>query len=178
MTPEEKLADLEHLSARMCATHCWRDHRHVPEPFDRRRMNEHVAGAHRYGLCPIAPGEAVTRVALLDFDSHKGETSWEEMLRVARGVADVLKLEGYEPVMWRSSGGQGIHLYLLWDEPQDAYSVREMLRGVLAACDLENGTGGVAKGHAEIFPKADEVPPDGSGSMFVLPHAGKSERLE
>lgn len=176
-TVEEKRAALRPLVERLCVSHCWRDHWHVAKPFGAREVNEHLAGAHKYGLCPIAPGESTCRVALLDMDSHKGEVGWEEMVAMAGELALALRHAGHAPHLWRSSGGQGIHLILTWEAPQDAYTVREMLREVLEANTFRAGTGGVVKGEIEIFPKQDEVPADGFGNMFVLPWAGKSEPL-
>lgn len=176
-TIDKKRAILTELAVRMCVTHCWRDHRHVDKPFGAREINEHLAGAHKYGLCPIAPGESTCRVALLDFDSHDGATSWEEMRQVAGLVAFDLEQDGYAPVLWRSSGGKGIHLYLVFEDAQEAFSVRAMLLSSLARCGLKNGTGGVAAGQAEAFPKQSQVEAGAAGSMWVLPFAGKSELL-
>lgn len=180
-TTREKVAALMPLVERLHRGHCWlkteNGPRRIDEKLDDFKLAEHVAGRKAYGACPIAPGESTTRVALLDFDSHKGETPWEEMLETARNVAFALEQDGHTPILFRSSGGNGIHLYLLWGEPQDAYSVRTMLADTLAALGFKSGTGGVAKGQIEIFPKQSEVPVGGFGSMFVLPWAGKSEYL-
>lgn len=177
----EKVAALMPLVSKIHRGHCWikgaDGPRRISEPLDDFKIAEHVQGRKAYGACPIAPGENTCRVALLDFDSHKGETPWNEMLEVARTVAFALEQEGYAPILFRSSGGNGVHLYLLWDEPQDAYSVRVTLADVIAALGYKSGTGGVANKQIEIFPKQDEVPLDGFGSMFVLPYAGKSEYL-
>ena len=127
-----------------------------------------------YGLCPIAPGTSTTRVALFDFDSHKGEVSLDDMIAHAERVRAALRLAS---TMFTSSGGKGIHLYIVWDEPQDAYSVRQHMRDVLERCGFKPGTGGVVKGEVEIFPKQDSVPADGFGSMFILPFAGSSKHL-
>lgn len=180
-TTRDKVAALLPLVERLNRSHCWikttEGPRRIDEKFTEFMLAEHCAGRKAYGLCPIAPGESTTRVAVLDFDSHKGETPWPAMLETARNVAFALEQEGYTPILFRSSGGNGIHLYLLWNEPQDAYSVRQMLGGVLASLGLSPGTGGVAKGQIEVFPKQDSVPVDGFGSMFVLPLAGKSELI-
>lgn len=180
-TTREKVAALLPLVERMHRGHCWikgaDGPRRINEPLDDFKIAEHVAGRKAYGACPIAPGTSTCRVACLDFDSHKGETPWEVMLDVARTVAFVLEQEGHTPILFRSSGGNGIHLYLLWDEPQDAYSVRTMLNGVLEALGYRSGTGGVAAKEIEVFPKQSEVPVGGFGSMFILPWAGKSEYL-
>ncbi|SDH23552.1 TOTE conflict system archaeo-eukaryotic primase domain-containing protein [Propionivibrio dicarboxylicus] len=180
-TTREKVAALMPLAERMNRSHCWiktaEGPRRINEPFTEFMLAEHVAGRKAYGLCPIAPGESTCRVALLDFDAHQGETEWGVMLDTARTVAFALEQEGYTPILFRSSGGSGVHLYLLWDEPQDAYSVRQMLVGMLAALGFKSGTGGVANKQIEVFPKQDEVPADGFGSMWILPGAGKSELL-
>src|SRR4051812_37813124 len=103
------------LAARMYAGHCWRDGPNGPRKLDERfteiHLSAHVSGSETYGLCPIAPGESATRVALLDLDAHKGETPWPEMRRVADLIRTALELDGYKPVLFRSSGGSGIHIY-------------------------------------------------------------------
>jgi hypothetical protein len=130
------------------------------------------------GACPIKRGESTCRLALLDLDSHKGETLWPAMAEAAGRVMSELERGGLRPIPFRSSGGHGIHFYMLWEDPQDAHSVRRLLVETLEACGFKNGTGGVAAGEIEIFPKQDSVRPDGAGSMFVLPLAGKSTALD
>lgn len=137
----------------------------------------HVNGGPARGVCPIKGGESTTMVGLLDLDSHKGETTWQEMADIAGQVLDELARRGMHAVPFRSSGGKGIHLYVLWDEPQDARSVRHALRDAIGALGFKHGTGGVKAKHIEVFPKQDNVPADGFGNQFVLPLAGASEPL-
>lgn len=181
MSREQLAALLRPLVARMHTGHCWRKTsdgpRRIAEPFDELKLSEHVAGTNAYGLCPIAPGTDTTRVGMLDFDSHGGETPWEEMLATAEVVADSLRASGYAPILFRSSGGKGVHLYLVFDAPQDAYSLRCMLRATLEGCGLTPGTKGVHAHEVEIFPKQDSVPADGFGSMFVLPFTRNAEPI-
>lgn len=117
-------------------------------------------------------------VALLDLDSHKGESTWEEMGQAAVAVCAELESRFMAPVCFRSSGGRGIHIYLLWDEPQDAYSVRQELIEALGVLGFANGTAGVKRGQIEVFPKQDSVAADGFGNQFILPLAGASEPLD
>ncbi len=153
--------------------------RWTSQPLTRERLAQHVNGGPPRGVCPIKAGESVTMVGLLDFDSHGGETGWAEMSVVVGRVVDVLELvHGMSPVLFRSSGGRGVHLYLLWDAPQDAYSVRVWLRGVLESVGLSSGTKGVKAGQVEVFPKQDEVSVDGFGNQAILPLAGKSVPLQ
>jgi hypothetical protein len=142
------------------------------------RLWEHVNGGVARGVSQINAAASTTQVAVLDFDSHKGETSWEALSAIVVKVADVLELEhGMAPILWRSSGGRGVHLYLIWDEAQDAWSVREFLREVLQECGLRVGTAGVARGEVEVFPKQNEVSAEGYGNQVVLPLAGASVPL-
>lgn len=177
----EKFDDLLPLVERLNRSHHWMKTPDGPvcirEKFDDFKIAEHVAGRRAYGLCPIAPGESTCRAAVLDFDSHDGETEFPEMLDTAQNVAFVLEQEGYAPILFRSSGGRGLHLWLVWDEAQDAYSVREMLAEAIGKLGFKPGTAGVAAKAIEIFPKQNEVAPDGAGSMVVLPWAGKSEPI-
>ena len=142
------------------------------------RVRRHLAGEQPRGCCPIKENESTTRVALFDLDSHKGQTPWPEMTAVAGRLVDLLEMDGYAPVAFRSSGGKGVHIFLIWDEPQDAYSVRQALGEVLAALGMKNGTRGVAQGEIEIFPKQDAVPEGGFGNQFILPLFNQSAPLE
>jgi hypothetical protein len=178
----EHLASLlRPLVERMHTGYCWKKTQDGPRRIDVEfaeiLLSEHVTNQISYGLCPIAPGTSTCRVACLDLDSHKGEVAWPEMVARAEEIALSLELEGAHPHIFRSSGGSGIHIYLTWAEPQDAYSVREWLKAALAPCNFKSGTKGVAHGEVEIFPKQNEVKSDGYGSMFILPLSGRSEPL-
>ncbi len=178
---EQLIAALQPLVSRLSHAMYWRKGpdgpRRIPEPFTKVKLTEHVTGNATYGLCPIAPGTSTTRVALLDLDSHKGETSWEDMTMYATNLINMLGLSGLTGIPFRSSGGKGVHIYIVWDEPQDAYSVRAALSSVLLACGFTNGTKGVKHGQVEIFPKQDSVPASGCGNMFILPLAFQSTPL-
>lgn len=142
------------------------------------RLKRHLDGTMPRGVCPIKAGESTTRIAVFDLDSHKGATSWQGMVDVAESLCAVLTARGFEPVVFRSTGGRGIHIYLIWDEDQDAYSVRQALRSVLEKLHLTDGTKGVSNQQVEVFPKQDSVPEHGFGNQFILPLAGKSAPLE
>lgn len=148
------------------------------EALTRPRLLAHLNGEKPRGCCPIKNGESTTRLALFDLDSHKGETPWAEMVKITEGLVEEMEARGLHPVAFRSSGGHGVHVFAVWDEPQDAYSVRVLLAEVLAAAGFKNGTKGVAQGEIEIFPKQASVAPNGFGSQFILPLHNKSEPLE
>lgn len=148
------------------------------EPLTDQRLRQHLSGGSARGVAPMNPGESTTRLALLDFDSHRGETKWGDMTDVASKVIDALAEAGYSGIPFRSTGGRGIHVYLIWDQPQDAHSVRHELERVIGRLGFKPGTNGVAQKQIEIFPKQDEVRVGGYGNQFILPLAGKSEPLD
>jgi hypothetical protein len=139
------------------------------EPLTSERIQEHLNGTQLRGVCPIHEGDSNIRLALLDLDSHKGETSWDDMLQVAQNIYDDASRQGVYFEVFHSSGGKGVHLIAIWDEPQDAYSVRQLLMGILNNVGYRNGAGGVAKKEIEVFPKQDRVPERGCGNQFILP---------
>lgn len=142
------------------------------------RLSQHLNGGPYYGVGLIKPGESVTLAAALDLDSHKGETPWPDMVDAALRIISVLERAGLAPIPFRSSGGKGIHIWILWEEPQDAFSVRTFLFDCLARAGFREGSAGVAAGAVEIFPKQSHVPADGQGNYILLPLAGESEPLE
>ena len=152
--------------------------RWTSDPITRTNLTEHLTGGKPRGVCPIKQGEDTIRLALFDLDSHKGEVPWGGMTEVAGRLIDTLELCGYRPVTWRSSGGKGIHIFVIWDEPQDAYSARMALREILAMIGFKDGARGVQVGEIEVFPKQDEVAPGEFGNQFILPLAGASEPLD
>ncbi|MEQ0776167.1 DUF5906 domain-containing protein [Paraburkholderia tropica] len=170
------------IVSRVVTTHHWvkRDGNmsHRARPLTEKHLEHHVNGGPACGAAQIAPGAATTLIAALDFDSHQGETPWSDMQEIALTVMRELEAGGLAPIPFRSSGGAGLHIYLLWPTPQDAYSVRAALRAVLLRCGLSDGTRGVSESQVEIFPKQNSVPADGFGNMFILPLAAKSAPLD
>lgn len=148
------------------------------EPLTKLRLAQHLSGGAARGVCPILPGTSTTLVGLFDLDSHGGVTSWDRMAVTGAALVDSLVLAwGCEPLCFRSSGGRGIHVYLVWGEAQEARDVRRWMAGVLAGLGMRSGTRGVEHGEVEVFPKQDRVPEGGFGNQFILPLAGASELL-
>lgn len=147
------------------------------EALTSERVAKHLNGGPARGVSQIKEGSTSTLVGVLDFDSHDGATPWPAMLAAATGVVEALVLLGGSPIAFRSSGGRGVHVYCLWDEPQDAYSVRVWLADALRSCGYEPGTKGVQAKQVEVFPKQNEVPLGGFGNQVVLPLAGASVPL-
>jgi len=142
------------------------------EPLTLERLNAHLAGVAYRGVGFIDAGSSTTAAAVLDLDDHDGSLGWDEVARTATTLLDALLDHDLIGVPFRSSGGKGVHIWLLWEQTQDAYSVRKLLEQVLGACWLSVGTGGLTKEQVEVFPKQDRVDADGFGNMVILPYAG------
>jgi len=119
-----------------------------------------------------------TQVAILDLDSHDGLMAWEEMVLVALMIIAAAGPFGLRVHAFRSGGSHGIHLWFLWEKPQNARYVRHLLGSMLASIGLRDGTGGVAKGEVEIFPKQDRVESGKFGNPIALPGARASIALD
>lgn len=149
---------------------CWGD-----GPLSAAPLNEHFAGAAGCGVGFIIPGQSTTRLALLDLDDHGGQSSANTMLTAAGALCMRLEGIGLRPTAFKSQGGKGFHIWMLWQDEQDAHSVRHALQGVLHAEGYREGAGaGIAGGQVEIFPKQDWVAVGDNGSLAVLPLWNKS----
>lgn len=182
-TPVALVAALEPVLSRVDRSHSWKRPPgakpfHTEEALSPGALSQHVSTNTARGACPILRGTSETRIALFDLDSHDGATDWHGMTVATASIASAMARHGLQPIAWRSGGGRGIHLFAVWDQPQDAHSVRQRLSAILAECGFRSGTGGVCANEVEIFPKQDAVPADGCGSMFILPGSGKSVPLD
>lgn len=141
-------------------------------------LRQHLAGEEVVACYLIEPGSDKTRLAVLDFDDHGKVVEWDEMVETARKVVKRFnKLQIY-PFVERSSGGRGIHLWILFTEPVLASRVRAFVGEVLVSCKLAVGDKGVIDGHVEVFPKQDSVAADGLGNHITLPFSGQSVALD
>lgn len=146
-------------------------------PLTTDRLLKHLGSGPVRGCYIMEPG-TTTRAAVLDLDNHRGASTWAQMTTAARRLMESHEILGGGGCMaFRSGGGAGVHLWFLWDKPQDAYSVRQWLMLILRSCGYKSGTGGVAAGEVEIYPKSDEVKPGRWGTQVWLPLAGLSVPL-
>ena len=148
------------------------------KPLDMAALLHHVNGGPPYGVYPIKPGEKVCMLACLDLDNHRGKSTPEEMADAAFKISAEARTRGLDPHTWRSGGGKGIHIYFVWRDPQDARSVRLLLKDILKSCGYADGAGGVADHEVEVFPKQDRVALGAYGNYFFIPGAGQSDPLD
>lgn len=128
----------------------------------------HLANAPNYGLYVVDGNK--TRALVFDLDDHDNELSFHEVAAKAKLIAELLSLSSLKPIMFRSGGGAGVHVWVVFDKPQAAAKLRTYALRVLGQLGLKSGTKGLAQGQVEIFPKQDTVEPNGLGSLIALPH--------
>jgi len=141
-------------------------------PFTRKAAEDHFLNTSPVGLY-IMTGSA-TRVAVLDLDDHDGSFGWEQVRTQAIRLRFELLSDGLRSVVFRSGGGKGIHIWILWSQSQPARDVRDYLSDVLNRVGFRSGTTGVANGTIEIFPKQNEIPDGKDGNLVALPLARRS----
>jgi hypothetical protein len=119
-----------------------------------------------------------SRIAAIDLDDHDGDGDRAKMIAAATRLYEAALEHGLRPFVVRSGGGKGIHLFVLFRNKQEARLIRALLRTLLGQIGLAEGTGGVDKGQAEIFPKQNEVAEGGLGNLIALPFARSSLPLD
>ena len=146
------------------------------EPSKRARFKPHRApnlveikghftgGMRKVGTYLMRIGSTTTLLWVIDLDDHDGTLGWDELCRRADAVTAPLVKQGLCPARFRSSGGKGIHLWGYWDEPQDGYSVRQLLKGCVQAAGLP-----VKSGVAEVFPAQDRIEQGACGNPVFWP---------
>ena len=135
-------------------------------------IERHVSGNAPIGVYPVM-GDRV-RLASFDLDDHDGDIGWPRMAEIARTLITGAGRIGLQAHPWRSGGGAGIHLHFLFETEQKARDIRYALRAILAEAGLSDGTGGVAAGAVEVFPRQDSVAPGALGNLIALPAARQS----
>jgi hypothetical protein len=148
----------------------------INEPVTSQMLHAHAANRRPIMVFPLIGDR--TRVAVLDFDNHGGSLTWEQMVESVRPIVDSLQADGLKPMLFRSGGGNGIHVWMIWKTPQAAKQVRAYLSELLYGHGFKSGSGGVVKAEVEIFPKQNAVEAGGHGSGIALPLARKSVPLD
>lgn len=138
---------------------------------------------NRIGAYLMLEGNRV-RVACLDIDDKQGENA-ELIASAIRNFWQELRRFDCHPMLERSSGGKGFHIWIHWSEPQRARDVRALLREVLTRHKFVEGTKGFSADddvphEVEIFPKQNDSDDlsEHPGSLIALPFNGASAILD
>lgn len=132
-------------------------------------VQDHVLGTKPMAILLQTPEfDGGTRLAVVDIDDKKHKFTWTELCVMARTVSFKLESQGLLPFVVRSGSGHGIHLWLLWQDHQDAATVRKLLKDMVKEADL--------KAHVDVFPAQDSLN-GGLGAHIALPLSRLSRPL-
>lgn len=130
-------------------------------------LRRHLTGEQPIGLYVMAPEtDGVVRAAVVDLDDKEKKLSWAELCVEASEISQRLEELGLLPWACRSGSGHGIHLWLIWQEPQPAGATRKLLRKI-----VEDAAG---KAHVDIYPAQDKLA-GSMGNLVALPF-GRASR--
>jgi Family of unknown function (DUF5906)/Primase C terminal 2 (PriCT-2) len=147
-------------------------YRPVQGVFDLQQAKAQLSGSAAYGVYPLIGDQ--TQIAVLDLDDHAKTFPADKMLEFALSIHTALLEFGYRPILFRSGGGFGVHIWVFFRKHQKARAVRAFFKKILARCGLKEGASGVEEKQAEIFPRQDGVNEGGYGNLIALPFARES----
>ncbi len=139
-------------------------------------LDRHLSSEAPVGVYLVTGTEC--RIGAIDLDDHDGDTDAERIVAAVVSLSTALIERGMRPLVFRSGGGRGFHIFILFRSSQQAKAVRSFLKSVIGDCGFRSGTDGVASGAVEIFPKQDSVGTEGLGNLIALPLARKSVPID
>lgn len=138
-------------------------------PLTEEDLVSHLLSTPAIGLYVLDPQAPDTcRAAVVDLDDHEGKLQWADLWQAALIITQRLAPHGLVPWACRSGGGNGIHLWFLWTEPQPADAVRKLLK--------EASKDSIC--HVDIFPAQGKLEGGSVGSLVALPLGRKSRCLD
>jgi hypothetical protein len=138
---------------------------------DRHLSNEQPIAA--YLLSDPAANKG--QVVVFDFDDHEGGS--RDIEQIVATFCRQLEAQRLPYTAVQSGGGNGYHVFLVFESPKRKDVLRDGAKRLLAALKFEGrsfveGTDGVEKGQVEIFPKGDKT--SGGLQAVALPLARSS----
>lgn len=175
--------DIKRLLARV-RTDCVARHLNGRGSWTKDALTDAILEAHfktskACGVAFMQPGSDKTSVAVIDIDNHRDDLSLEDVLVRSGDIAHASARRGLKAEAFISRGGKGVHLWYVWENPQDAASVRQELANILAEMGLTAKTSaqGLAANCVEVFPKQNRLEEGRYGNFVWLPLNGKSTPL-
>ena len=134
----------------------------VKEPLPDGWQETHLANGPYYGTHFVLGDRC--HAAMIDIDDHDGTRGWQWVTEVAADIMDGLDAVGMVGHPFRSRGGKGVNIWMIWAEPQQAAGVRVAIKRMLAQAEYSESAGTI-----EVFPKQDSVPEGELGNAACLP---------
>lgn len=150
----------------------------VREPLPKNFQERNGNNGERFGAYFVLPGTDRCMAACLDLDDHDGSIGLDAMSTLADDIVARLADDMVYGHKVMSPGGAGYHIWMIWDEPQQAAGVRAVLAKAIGDLGYKNGAGGIAKKQIEVFPKQDSVDKGEMGNAANLPNALRASEIE
>jgi hypothetical protein len=84
------------------------------------------------GIYITDEGQDSSYSAVLDFDDHSGTLAPEVMEEVVVNCSKVVTNMGLTPLVFRSGGGKGIHIWLTFEEPVKNWKLKLLCQDILS----------------------------------------------
>ncbi|MDS9467972.1 VapE family protein [Paracoccus sp. MBLB3053] len=144
-------------------------YRYVNKPITADLITDHCNGGVPLGMFSQTQGSAYSPALVFDIDDKAGE-NWPQVQDAARALVAVLTGYGLSCMVFRSGGGHGIHIWVLWDEKiPSTQTLCQFGQYVVEDAGLKVGNRGIAAGHVEVLPKQHFVAPGTVGTALSLP---------
>lgn len=148
----------------------------------RSKISSLVLERHLANVTPIGGylllNSTDAQCAVLDLDDHDGSAGPEAVKAAAQKLLSEARRMGLCAQVFRSGGGNGVHIWFFFRNIQKARNVRRLMKMILAVAGYSDGTRGVMRGEVEIFPKQDRIAGNGLGNLIALPGARQSTPLD
>lgn len=128
---------------------------------------EHLSGKRCLGFYLMTAASQVLCTAV-DFD-NKPDSPDPEWLSKAESVYYELTGLGLSPLVEISQSGHAAHVWLFFDEPVDAWLVRQFWKAIEESSDVP---------FVEVYPRQDELSGKGLGNLIRYPFWNKSKIVD
>ena len=150
----------------------------VPGSLTTQAIDRHLSKSdpeHSLGAYLLSDLEkSMGHIIVFDIDDHDGDNQ-EQTDATAVKFSQILDNLQCQHLVFRSGGGHGYHIYLVFEEAQTKSWLRAVGKHLLCEkAQLKEGAKGVVDGEVEIFPKGENP---GGENVIALPLARNSVAL-
>lgn len=140
---------------------CSKCHKRSFYPYDKNVVERHILGNQRefFGIYPMIDGDK-THFIVLDFDKENALKEAQTLVKSAQNYQIKFLIE-------QSQSGEGIHLWLFFQEAIPAYLARKL--GNLILLDASNHSVHNFMSFDRMIPMQDLLPKDSFGNLIALP---------
>lgn len=140
-------------------------------------LADHIENRQPISVYPIPEESSKTSVLVFDLDDKKGG-GWTELVAYAKQIVYRLRGMRLNTMIFKSGGGKGLHIWVVFDEPQEARKVRRAAQYILNQLGLRESQKPLADGGVAIFPKQETIESGSLGNPIALPLARHSAMLD